>query len=88
MKRFLILTLAVFAILGPQAVQAADSERDLLKATRGRPGEEVIQTGKADSMNRMNAIERRLSQLEEEINYLEERTRNLDRRVDDLRQRR
>ena len=39
----------------------------------------------AELSNRIDDLERRMSQIENDLRFLDERTRNIDRRVDDLR---
>lgn len=59
--------------------------------SEGRTGEtkrEVIRPlGETYLRDRINDLERRVSQFEQDIRFLEDETHNLDRRIDDLRQR-
>ncbi|MBI4115686.1 MAG: hypothetical protein HY447_03820 [Candidatus Omnitrophica bacterium] len=48
-------------------------------------GEAIHVTDQAFLRNRVENLERRLTQLEGDLRFMEERTRSLDRRINDLR---
>lgn len=56
--------------------------------SEGTPKQEIFRPMTETYLkDRINELERRVSELEQDVRFLEDKTNNLDRRVDDLRQR-
>lgn len=69
----------------PAVTQAPVAVQEPVKSL---PKPEAIRPmGEVYLRDRINELERRVSQLEQDIRFFEDETRSLDRRIDDLRQR-
>ena len=87
---FVAAALAFLVGYGQGILWASDFPQDALQEETLEENleEKVIQpSGETFLRNRIENLERQVSQLKEQIRFLEDRTRNLDRRVDDLRRR-
>lgn len=90
---FILMGLAFFVSPGKAALQAETVPEESFdegipvepeSKQRPAPQKGVQPVGDTFLRDRVNDLERKVSQLEEEIGFLDERTRSLDREVDDL----